>query len=216
MMSSRPAILAIVASFLAVVLVYNNSSVVVFAAPREGPGLDKEDCTYTGTDIVKSTCCWTEKERGPYPKIGTTEVKYCQTCYLDNDSGTTYCKPKEKQSATPSSNPLAEPLQPGNVFEQQPPPLSQLPNVKDNTKIQNDGGVLQQQPDQGTTQTDETPHIKNKAKRSEDGSSSVLEQPQNGELTAEKRGNKDNSPTPPACPTDNSPIPPDCTLKPKF
>jgi hypothetical protein len=36
------------------------------------------------------------------------------------------------------------------------------------------------------------------------------------QFTAKKKNNKDDSPTPPPCPTDNSPIPPNCTLKPKF
>jgi hypothetical protein len=80
---------------------------------------------------------------------------------------------------------------------------------------------LQQQPDQGTTQTnddnDDKPSVKDKTKPSKRGG--ILEElPQTAELTAKKRGSKNNddSPTPPACPTDNSPIPPDCTLKPKF
>jgi hypothetical protein len=45
---------------------------------------------------------------------------------------------------------------------------------------------------------------------------SELGQSIGGGLSATKKGNKDNSPTPPPCPTDNSPIPPNCTLKPKF
>jgi hypothetical protein len=227
-MSTKPVIFAVVALlFLAVVLVYNNSSVVVFAVPREGPALDEQDCTYTGTDVVKSTCCWTEKERGPYPKIGTTEVKYCQTCYIDNDSGTTYCKPKEKQAATPSSpsGPLAPftPLQEDGVLQ---PPTGQgaaPPLIQGQGALPQQGITQQEQPanvEQAQPETEGTPTMKNKEKLLKDTGDNVLEQqqsPQTGEeLPAKKRGtNNDNSPTPPACP-DKGPIPPNCTLKPKF
>jgi hypothetical protein len=46
--------------------------------------LNNGTCTSKTTDPrtgkVQQTCCWTETERGPYSKIGTTEVRYCQTC----------------------------------------------------------------------------------------------------------------------------------------
>ena len=48
------------------------------------------------------TCCWTETERGSYPKIGTTEVRYCQTCSTPpGGSGTLDCKPKQVQLIAP-------------------------------------------------------------------------------------------------------------------
>jgi hypothetical protein len=231
-MSTKPVIFAVVALlllFLAVVLIYNNSSVVVFAVPREGPGLDEQDCTHTGTDVVKRTCCWTEKERGPYPKIGTTEVKYCQTCYIDNDSGTEYCNPKEKQAATSSSpsGPLAPfaPLQEGSVLQTPTGQGVAPPLIQGQGALPEQGITQQEQPanvEQAQPETEGTPTLKNKEKLSKDTGDNVLEEqqqqsPQTGEeLPAKKRGsNNDNSPTPPACP-DKGPIPPNCTLKPKF
>jgi hypothetical protein len=77
--------------------------------------------------------------------------------------------------------------------------------------------VTQGQTDQGTT-IQPPPSDDNKPLKHKLPKGNILgELPQSGdELTAKKRKNNDNSPTPPACPTDNSPIPPNCTLKPKF
>jgi|SRR6476469_2801160 len=48
------------------------------------------------------TYCWTLTERGPYPKIGTTEVRYCQTCSASpGGSGALDCKPKQVQLIAP-------------------------------------------------------------------------------------------------------------------
>src|SRR5919197_5490499 len=97
--------------------------------------------------VTVPTCCCREKV--PEKILGQ---RYCQTCTPDK-VGRLDCKAKQPQALeeppTLPSGPLAGPLQDGVLEQsQQSPPL---PDVKDNTKLQNnDGGVLQQ-PDQGTS-----------------------------------------------------------------
>ena len=92
----------------------------------------------------------------------------------------------------------------------------------ENTALDTNGNcapLTQGQTDQGTTtQPPSSDDNNNKPTKPKLPKGNILgELPQSGEeLTAKKKNNKDNSPTPPACPTDNSPIPPNCTLKPKF
>jgi hypothetical protein len=200
--------------FLAGALVYSSSyTIVVFAVPPDPNWSASGTCGGPTTNqygVTYQTCCWEERVPGKLPPLN--KVRYCQTCYTEpNSVKQAGCFPKEKQQSSPTpSSPLAEPLQPGGVFEQSPPPIISSPKT--------DGVLEQQQPDQGTTQTndDNQPLVKNKAKRSEDGGGTLEQQPQtHEELPLKKRGNNDNSPTPPACP-DKGPIPPDCTLKPKF
>jgi hypothetical protein len=187
-MSTKPVIFAVVTLFLAVVLVYN-SSVVVFAVPPDPNWNPQGTCAAPTKDqigVQAQTCCWKERVPGKLPPLN--EATYCQTCYTNPDSlNVAYCTPKEQQAAATSSSPLTDRLRPGGDFEElQPLSPSQLPNTKDNTQIQNDSGLLeQQQPDQGTTtqpNDNNIPPVNNKQKRSEDGTSAgVLEQPLNDE-----------------------------------
>jgi hypothetical protein len=69
---------------LFVPLVYGMSSTPnVCALPRD-PNSYGGSCgavtTNPRTGVPQQTCCWGVMERGPYPKIGTTEVRCCQTC----------------------------------------------------------------------------------------------------------------------------------------
>ena len=222
-MSNRLVILTIIL-FLGVALVYSpysalsvpNRSNTVNCAPT---GKQSEN----GLQLVK--CCWAEKVPPGTGRDGSDHEIYCSECEDGGTRGKINCSDPELQYFKTGGRlgQLADPLQDGGTLEQlqpsSPPPVSTPKAGGDDSIFSSDNQILQQQPDQGATQTNDDnnnqPPVKNKAKRLGD-SANVLEQPQNGELTTKKRGNKDNSPTPPACPTDNSPIPPDCTLKPKF
>ena len=221
-MSNKPVVLVTIL-FLIMALIYSSySSASWVSAVPSG----RIKCDRTGTLIV--TCCQDHIiNRSPSNPAGTL-VTYCTDCQVGtggtneplHDCGERYIK-YSQQPTPPPTGPLAKPLQPDGVLEQSPPPISS-PKT-DGVLEQQQQQAQPQQPDQGITQTNDDnsnniPPVKNKAKPSEDGGANVLEQqPQDGELTAKKRGsnNNDNSPTPPACP-DKGPIPPDCTLKPKF
>jgi hypothetical protein len=212
MLVRKESVIFVVISFLTVGLILGPSSnILVFAAsPRdicEG-GLDINCKCVNFPKSLQASCC-------TYA-TGTTIQLNCKTCDIDIATGDfVNCRVipgTEVQPPTPTPSSPAAPQQgSGGVLEQ---PLSPpLPNLKDNAKKQNDNGVLQpQQPDQGTTQTNDD----NKHSKRSDDSGAVSDLPQSGKLTTKKRNsNNDNSPTPPACP-DKGPIPPDCTLKPKF
>ena len=63
------------------------------------------------------------KQRGPYPKIGTTEVRYCQTCSTPpGGSGLLDCKPKQVQLVAPP-NAGETVLQDDGIAEQPKQPL---------------------------------------------------------------------------------------------
>ena len=82
-------------------------------------------------------------------------VRFCQTCTSKNFN-LVGCNAKKVQEGleqpptppTPTSSGPAAPLQDGVLEQPQQSPPS-LPDIKDNTKQQNDGGILEQ-PDQGT------------------------------------------------------------------
>jgi hypothetical protein len=97
---------------------------------------------------------WREKVSGQI--LGQ---RYCQTCTQIPGQLTT-CKAKQSQeleqppiSPTPQPSGPAGPLQDGAL--EQPQQLPPSPDVKDDMKPQNDNsGVLQQQPDQGSSLKD--------------------------------------------------------------
>ena len=75
-------VILIILSLLFVPLVYGMSFTLfasnVSAERADSNYLISGTCAGKTTDPrtakVYQTCCWTETERGPYPKIGTTEV----------------------------------------------------------------------------------------------------------------------------------------------
>jgi hypothetical protein len=99
------------------------------------------------TAKVYQTCCWTETERGPYPKIGTTEVRYCQTCSSSPSGGYLDCKPKQSQLMTlPKSGEKI--IQDDGVEKQRVQPFLDSQNDADVPPI----GNIEQAPD-STTQS---------------------------------------------------------------
>jgi hypothetical protein len=85
---------------LFVPLVYGMSSTPDACAVPQDPNYSVEDCTTEGSipGVVKTTCCWTERERVP-GQILAKEVKYCQTCATDGKRSD--CNPKVAQMTTP-------------------------------------------------------------------------------------------------------------------
>jgi hypothetical protein len=181
--------------FLVAGLIYYHSPLSVHALPPDPCfGQHNAFCLdqYCKNDPerLKATCCW---------KFADTGQSVCQDCDINTDTG-------EFENCTTA----------GRKGVSLPPLIQACP---ENTALDANGNcapVIKNPPstDQGTTTTPQPPpssndnkHLKHKGELSQSGE----------ELTAQKRNNnKDNSPTPPACPTDNSPIPPNCTLKPKF
>jgi hypothetical protein len=117
---------------------------VVSAVPAEYEWRSSQTCGAETTDPrngnKKQTCCWTEEERGPYPKIGTTKVNYCQTC-THTPAGLD-CSPKvaqgllstpeglgDKYELTPTSPTFNENSNDNidKTLRQQTTPLEQLP-----------------------------------------------------------------------------------------
>ena len=206
---SKYAILLVISSFAVALISSTSCTIAVFAVKPDSGWTNSRSCTYTGeSNYIR--CCWDTAPVGG--------VAYCQDCKLagtPEDPNKYECKEKELQHQesiqppppTPppppsTSGPTAAPLQDGVL--QQPQQSPPLPNVKGNTNTQNnDNGVSRQQLDQGTSSNGEDNNKPLDHHKSKDND------PLGG-------ANKDNSPTPPPCPTDNSPIPPNCTLKPKF
>jgi hypothetical protein len=154
-----------------------------------------------------ASCCWED--------FGERK---CQTCHVDTNTGEFYdCT---------SLNPTTQGGPPSGVIA--PPPSGVAPppsttTCPENTALDANGNcapVTQAPPstDQGTATIQPSPPDDNKPLKHKLPKGNILgELPQSEkQFTAKKKNNKDDSPTPPPCPTDNSPIPPDCTLKPKF
>lgn len=103
-------VILLILSLLFVPLVYGMafSSFIydLYAEKADSNYLSSNTCGAKTTDPrngkMQQTCCWTETERGPYPKIGTTEVRYCQTCSTPpGGSGLLDCKQKQVQLIAP-------------------------------------------------------------------------------------------------------------------
>jgi hypothetical protein len=178
----------------------------------------------------KTRCCGSEVD--DHLVYGYTGVTYCTTC--DNTSPPSNCSPREKierqQPTTTTTN-----MCPANTALDRNgncAPLTQGPTGIDCTANPNDPSCkpttltplvdCTKKPDDplckpiGINPPSSTNDNKPSKPKLPNGNT-IGELPQSGEeLTAKKKNNKDNSPTPPPCPTDNSPIPPNCTLKPKF
>lgn len=147
-------VILIILSLLFVPLVYGMSFSFfiyeIYAERADSNYLSSNTCGAKTTDPRTGkdyqTCCWTETERGPYPKIGTTEVRYCQTCSSGGNASLD-CKPKQAQLIA-SPNVGEKILQDDGVAKQRVQPLFDS---------QNDAGVppigsIQQTPD-STTQS---------------------------------------------------------------
>jgi hypothetical protein len=192
--SSKNAIPVFVSLFLVVGLAYGSVSLhPVFAEPPD-PCFGDE-CGLSSCDSISpdaDQCCWT----GPNGYI------ICQTCWVF-EGKYFYCDPP-RTKGKPDSSTIAPP--PSGVA---PPPSTQT--CPENTALDANGNCapVTQSPKEPKSSDDNKP---SKPKLPKGGGD--LEQPQTGESTA-KKGNNDNSPTPPPCP-DKGPIPPNCTLKPKF
>lgn len=122
---------------LAIVLIYGSSTMFnVFAVPPDSGFYDSRTCGAATTDPrtgeEKLTCCWKETERGPYPKIGTREVMYCQTCTFP-EAGPVDCKPKVAQISQITGDEIT-------------PPLEALPQLQQDPKL---GSLEQRLADQG-------------------------------------------------------------------
>ena len=124
---------------------------VIYAERADSNYLNSNTCGAKTTDPrtakVYQTCCWTETERGPYPKIGTTEVRYCQTCSSSPNGGYLDCKPKQSQ-LTASPNIGEKIIQDDGVEKQRVQPFLDSQNDTDVPPI----GNIEQAPD-STTQS---------------------------------------------------------------
>lgn len=115
----KPIVFAVV-SLLVISFVYSSISTSgVFALPPD-PNWDPggtcgAETTNPETGQHKQTCCWKETERGPYPKIGTREVTYCQTC--------TYASARDCGSKVAQGPPLGSDLPTAEIV----PPIRTLP-----------------------------------------------------------------------------------------
>jgi hypothetical protein len=112
---------------LFVPLVYGMSSTPnVCALPRD-PNSYGGSCgavtTNPRTGVPQQTCCWGVMERGPYPKIGTTEVTYCQTCTRTTSDGLGDCGPSVAQMAAPTGRLPPGVLEDLPTTPSPPPPL---------------------------------------------------------------------------------------------
>lgn len=196
--------------FLSVALIFGLfvRSIDVFAKPTLTRGPIECDAN-PETNLIK--CCQDETD-----SKGLT-IRWCTVC--TNTAPPSDCNERFPESkGSPDSTVIAPP--PSDVA----PPPSTTTTCPENTALDANGNcepMTQTSPstDQGTTTIQPPPTSDdNKPLKHKLPKGNILgELPQSGEeLTAKKKNNKDNSPTPPACPTDNSPIPPNCTLKPKF
>ena len=219
----KPMALVLIAA-LALALIYTSSSTSLVFGKK------------TVTEITcypqdgKTRCCGSEVD--DQLVYGYTGVTYCTTC--DNTSPPSNCSPREKierqQPTTTNMCPANTALdRNGNCA-----PLTQGPTGVDCTANPNDPSCKPTalRPSVDCSKKPDDPLCKpvainpapssttndNKPSKPKLPKGNIIgELPQSGEeLTAKKRNNNENSPTPPPCPTDNSPIPPNCTLKPKF
>jgi hypothetical protein len=155
-MEHTKGVILIILSLLFVPLVYGMSFTLfasnVSAERADSNYLSSGTCAGKTTDPrtakVYQTCCWTETERGPYPKIGTTEVRYCQTCSTPpGGSGQLDCKPKQVQLMT-SPNAGENILQDDGITEQTKQPIFDIQNDEG---VQPTGNIEQTSP--STTQS---------------------------------------------------------------
>ena len=211
----KDALVFVFVLFLAVALIYSSSHKFNALAEIKRSGID---CIpEQKTNIVN--CCYKEYDTD----TGETVAIYCAVCY-DNGTGNLACDAYEKvESIKPPDGGQVFPKDtaPPPVGVAPPPPPPSTQTCPDNTALDANGNctpVTQGPTDQGTTTQPPPSDDNNKPSKPKLPKGNILgELPQSGEeLTTKKKNNKDNSPTPPTCPTDNSPIPPNCTLKPKF
>ena len=153
-------VILIILSLLFVPLVYGMSFSFfiyeIYAERADSNYIKSNTCGAMTTDPRNGknyqTCCWTETERGPYPKIGTTEVRYCQTC-SSGGGGSLDCKPKQAQliaspnvgeKILPDDGVAKQRVQP--LFDSQNdagvPPIGNIEQIHDSTTKSN--------PDDGT------------------------------------------------------------------
>jgi hypothetical protein len=136
LMMHTKSVIIMILSLLFVPLVYGLAfsffASDVYAEAPDSNYLSSGTCANKTTDPRTAkdyqTCCWTETERGPYPKIGTTEVRYCQTCSTPpGGSGPIDCKPKQVQLIAPPSAGESI-LQDDGIAEQPKQPIFDIRN----------------------------------------------------------------------------------------
>ena len=151
--AKRVIILILSLLFVPQVYAMSSSSFIsdIYAERADSNYLGSNTCGAQTTDPctakVYQTCCWTETERGPYPKVGTTEVKYCQTCSSPPGGGSLDCKPKQSQRMA-SSTVGEKIIQGDGVEKQRVQPFLESQNDADVPQI----GSIKQTPD-STTQS---------------------------------------------------------------
>jgi hypothetical protein len=145
-MTHSKSVIFMILPLLFVPLVYGMSSTPDACAVPHDPNYSVEDCTTEGSipGVVKTTCCWTERERVP-GQILAKEVKYCQTCATDGKRSD--CNPKVAQMTTPPTT--GENVVPGGGVAEQPE-QSPLFGGQNDAGVPPTGGV--EQPPTTTTQ----------------------------------------------------------------
>ena len=231
-MRSKPLVIVVISFVLVALIYYPYSRTHVVSATR-GP----LQCSKQNMGAFMIHCCQTETGRDGI------EIRYCTDCDDFNGYGpqpNTHppenCSPRyqvEPGSVNPPTGPKS-----GEVLPQ--PPLT--PPKSNDAQVPNGGGPIQQTPPPSTalqqttcpdgsardasgncplvTQTPPPPALINNNNNNNNNPTPDHQKGSNlgqigGGQSVTKKGNSDNSPTPPACP-DKGPIPPDCTLKPKF
>jgi hypothetical protein len=228
-MRSKPLVIVVI-SLLVIALIYSSfSRSDVFA---KGVTRGSLDCT-SGIN-GREVCC--QDETGSQGIV----IRWCTVC--DATSPPSNCSPRFNSGTVPitppKSNDGGSPKDDG-VLPQ--PPLT--PPKSNDAQVSNGSGPIQQTPPPPSTalqqttcpdgsardasgncplvtQTPPSPALNNNNNNNNNNPTPDHQKGSNlgqigGGQSVTKKGNSDNSPTPPACP-DKGPIPPDCTLKPKF
>jgi hypothetical protein len=108
-MRIKPVIFVVISS-LSVAAIYSSFSVFEACAVRPDPGYSSPDSCAPGLDPFDRivTCCWTKTE---IDDDGTEfEMKWCQSCYYNNDDGSiSNCDTKEPDMSATSIPNLSHP-----------------------------------------------------------------------------------------------------------
>lgn len=195
-MINRQIIMFATTVLLATSLILSSSGIFDFSVmgkPVWGPAGEKK-CT---SDFFSRTCCWIDDDGGYIHER-------CETCIDMGDGTYAHCKIKDGPIA--SEDPTTPPKPPKENIDETRAPINE--------------GVLDQtftSDDNDNTGTSNNAEILTQSENPSPTSSSLSSETSSPEQTTSfsKKGNDQNSPTPPECPK-QGPIPPDCTMKPKF
>jgi hypothetical protein len=204
-MRSKPLVIVVI-SLLVIALIFSSySRSDVFAKGKVTTG--SLDCS--SGENGREMCC--QDETGSQGIV----IRWCTIC--DATSPPSNCTPRFNSGSIPITPPKSNDAQVpngGGPIQQTPPPLTALQQTTcpDGSARDASGNCPL------VTQTPPPPALNNNNNNNnptpDHQKGSNLGQIGGGQSVT-KKGNSDNSPTPPACP-DKGPIPPDCTLKPKF